>query len=234
LRAGELEQKLRLQFKDRQLLEQALTHPSYLNEVGSGDGPKWSYERLEFLGDAMLGAAITLELFKRCPDLPEGELTKLRSFVVRGRTLAKVASGLELGQYLDMGKGEDSTGGRTRESNLAAAFEALVGAVCLDRGFAKAREFVLGVMGKEIDGLLEEQVSEDSKSLLQEVWQRLGGEPPQYHLLETRGPEHAKSFDVEVLLDGMVMGNGGGQRKVDAEREAAEEALRRLKANAGR
>ena len=224
-----LERTLKLCFKDRKLLEQALTHPSYLNELPLGQRPAGSYERLEFLGDSMLGVAITLELYKRCPELTEGQLTKLRSLVVRGRTLAKVARQLELGDHLELGKGEESTGGRTRESNLAAVLEALIGSVFVDRGFDTARKFVLKIMEQEIDSLLvQREVPEDPKSRLQQVVQNMGVASPHYRLVETSGPDHAKSFNVEVVMDGQAMGSGQGCRKLDAEKRAAEEALRRL------
>jgi ribonuclease-3 len=228
LKPTRLEQKLNLSFKDKGLLDQALAHPSYLNELPPGEGPTSSYERLEFLGDAMLGAAITLELYQRCPHLPEGQLTRLRSSLVEGKALAGVARRLELGQHLKLGRGEESTGGRDRDSNLAASLEALVGAIFLDGGFDAARDFVLGTMRDEVEGHLAAGVPEDPKSRLQELVQSMSGETPRYRLVEAGGPDHAKSFDVEVVMDGQVMGRGRGKRKLDAEKQAAEEALRRL------
>ena len=223
-----LERKLGLRFKDRGLLGLALVHPSYVNEVRPGQREAGSYERMEFLGDAVLGATITLELFKRCPELSEGQLTKLRSSLVRGRTLAKVARSLGLGQHLSLGRGEESTGGRERDSNLSAAFEAVVGAAFLDRGFAKASKFVLGVMGQEMAEVLAEGVPEDPKSRLQELIQADGGPSPSYRVVKSGGPDHLKSFEVEVIMDGEVMGRGLGQRKLDAEKQAAQDALGRL------
>jgi ribonuclease-3 len=233
LKRTKLEQKLGLHFKNRQLLEQVLVHPSYLNELPPEDRYGGSYERLEFLGDALLGVAVTLEIFNRYPELPEGQLTKLRSSLVRGRVLAEVARRLELGQHLKLGKGEESTGGRDRASNLAATFEALVGAVLLDRGFNTAQKFVLKTMHEEMVGILKDGVPEDPKSLLQELVQGAGGVPPQYRLAEAGGPDHNKSFDVEVVMDGQVMGRGQGKRKLDAEKQAAQVALHRLNSNAG-
>jgi ribonuclease-3 len=234
LKQTSLDRKLKLHFKDRKLLDQAFVHPSYLNELQPDKRPAGSYERLEFLGDAILGAAVTMELFKRCPELPEGQLTKLRSSLVDGRTLAGIARKLELGQYLKLGKGEESTGGRDRASNLAATLEALIAAVFLDRGFDKARKFALRIVSEEMEKLLGEGVPEDPKSYLQEVVQGMGGGPPHYRLVEAGGPDHARSFEVEVLMAGQVMGRGQGGRKLDAERQAAQEALRRLDAIAGR
>jgi ribonuclease-3 len=228
LRQTPLERKLKQRFKDRRLLEQALSHPSYLNEISPGGGTIDSYERLEFLGDAVVGMAVTQELFARYPDLPEGQLTKLRSSLVSGKTLARTARGLELGQHLKLGRGEQSSGGSDRDSNLAAAFEALIGAVFLDRGFDAAKKMVLRLLAGEMAGLLEGGVPEDPKSRLQEVIQRMGKPLPEYRLVDSGGPDHDRSFGVEVLMDGQVMGSGRGKRKLDAEKQAAQEALRRL------
>lgn len=174
----ELEARLGLAFRDRRLLEQALVHPSYLNE--NPGFPLGSNERLEFLGDAVIGLVVGLELFQRQPHLSEGELTKLRSYLVRGETLARVAGGLKLGLYLALGRGEEATGGRRRRSNLAAALEALVGAIFLDQGYEVARGFVLRAMDGEIAEVLREGVPQDAKSRLQEVLQRMGNPPPHY------------------------------------------------------
>lgn len=228
-----LERKLGMRFQDRALLEMALVHPSYLNELRSPPLEGGSYERLEFLGDAALGLAITLELYRRCPDLPEGHLSVLRSSLVRGSTLAKVARDLGLGQNLVLGKGEEASGGRDRASNLAAAFEALVGAVFMDQGFEKAHEFVLQVMGGEVDGLLADGIPQDPKSRLQELVQREGQVVPTYRLVAEGGPDHLRTFDVEVVMNGQVMGRGQGRRKLDAEKEAARKAIQLLEAPDG-
>ena len=228
-----LERKLGLRFKHERLLDQALLHPSCLNELPTGEPAPLSYERLEFLGDAVVGIAIAQELFKRCPDFAEGQLTKLRSSLVKRETLAQVARGLDLGQHLNLGKGEEVTGGRDRESNLADAFEALVGAVFLDRGYDRATRFVSDVMREEIEGLLAGEVPEDPKSRLQEWVQGKGGESPRYRLVEEGGPDHHKSFSIEVVINGQVMGKGQGTRKLDAERQAALESLCRLEAPTG-
>lgn len=229
-----LERKLGLRFKDGRLLEQALAHPSYLNELQPSPRPTESYERLEFLGDALLGVSITVELFRRCPELLEGQLTKLRSSLVKGRTLARLARGMDLGDHLKLGKGEEHTGGRSRDSNLAAALEALVGAVYLDRGFEASTKFVLSLMSQELEQLLVEGAPEDPKSRLQELVQSTGAtSPPYYRLVDAAGPDHRKNFNVEVIMDGQVLGTGRGNRKLDAEKQAAEEALRRLETSAG-
>ena len=228
-----LERQLKLRFKDKGLLDLALVHPSYVNELKPAQQTSGSYERLEFLGDAVLDVVITLELFRRCPDLSEGQLTKLRSSLVRGWNLARIAKGMELGQHLKMGKGEESTGGRARDSNMAAAFEALVGAIFLDQGFDTATKFVHGMMSEEIECLLARGVPEDPKSRLQELVQGMGGSSPYYQLVEAGGPDHDKMFHVEVVMDGQVMGRGQGRRKTDAEREAAQEVLLHLETSTG-
>ena len=227
-----LELKIRLHFKNRRLLEQALAHPSYLNELQDDPGLGESYERLEFLGDCVLGLVITLELYKRHPGLAEGELTKLRSSLVRRATLADVARRMGLGQHLNLGRGEESTGGRDRDSNLADAFEALIGAILLDKGFDTSTQFVLETMREEIESILEDGVPEDPKSRLQELIQRTGGPTPSYRVVKSGGPDHHKSFSVEVVMDGRVMGTGHGKRKLDAEKQAAREALGRLESSA--
>ncbi len=228
-----LELRTKLRFKNRKLLEQALAHPSYLNELQDDPGPGESYERLEFLGDSVLGLVITLELYKRHSDLTEGDLTKLRASLVRSSTLAGVARRLELGQHLNLGKGEESTGGRDRDSNLADAFEALTGAIFLDKGFDTATRFVLGTMREEIESIMEDGVPEDPKSRLQELIQRTGRTTPSYRVVKSGGPDHHKSFSVEVVMDGQVIGTGHGKRKLDAEKQAASEALGRLESSTG-
>ena len=228
-----IERALGLRFKDRNLLDMALVHPSYLNEARPDAQSAGSYQRLEFLGDAVLGLAVTQELFARCPDLSEGQLTKLRSSLVKGDALADIARHLELGQHLRMGRGEDSTGGRDRDSNLAATFEALIGALFLDRGYDTAREFVIRKMGAKLEEVLTRGAPEDPKSRLQELVQGMGEESPRYLLIDEEGPDHHKSFDVEVVVDGRVMGRGRGRRKLDAERQAANAALARLQTAEG-
>ncbi len=230
LRTTALERALGLRFKDPGLLKQALTHPSYLNEHAPGEADSESYQRLEFLGDSMLGVAVTSELFVSCPELSEGQLTKLRSSLVRGSTLARVARSIELGASLRLGRGEESTGGRDRDSNLAATFEALVGAVLLDRGFDAAHKFVGRTMRRELDTTLAKGVPEDPKSRLQELVQGTKGLLPLYRMVEGDGSGHG--FNAEVLIGADVMGKGHGRRKVDAEKEAARAALSRLEQGA--
>ncbi len=232
MRTTPLEGKLGVCFQDRDLLSLALVHPSYLNEHPSGEQAPGSYERLEFLGDSCLGLAVTVELYQRCPQLSEGELTKLRSSIVRGASLAGAARRFGLGEHLRLGKGEESTGGRDRDSNLAAALEALIGAVLLDQGFEAARKLVTGLLADEMEGSLALGVPEDPKSLLQELLQATGATSPIYQVVQEGGTDHLKSFEVEVLVAGQPIGRGHGRRKLDAERMAAQEALQSLGAEA--
>ena len=207
-------------------MEQALTHPSFVHENLQLNPD--SNQRLEFLGDSVLDLIIAHELFQRAPHLPEGDLTKLRSYLVRGSTLAKTAQKLGVGKHLRLGRGEEATGGRDRESNLAAALEAIVGAVFVEQGYQKAKELSLSLLSEEIESILEKQVPEDAKSRLQEILQSRGESPPIYHVTVVDGPDHHRHFTVEVVAGSTLMGTGQGERKVEAEREAAKEALRLL------
>ena len=221
-----LEEKTGVSFRDKGLLDLALVHSSYLNER-PGAFPE-SNERLEFLGDACLGFAVAEELYRRHPDWPEGDLTGARSALVRGETLADVAARLDLGRFMYMGRGEEAGGGRDRPTNLAAAFEALVGALFLDQGYEAARDFVLKVLAESLATLGERVVHKDPKSALQEVVQARGQDPPVYRIVEVSGLEHARQFTAEVAVAGRVMGRGTGARKSEAEQRAAGEALRRM------
>jgi len=222
----QLQKYLECSFKDVRLLKEALSHPSYVNE---NPGPKISsYERLEFIGDAVLGTVVAQELFIRGKGLDEGELTKMRSHLVRGENLARVAKSLSLGSHLLMGRGEESTGGRNKSSNLEACFESLVGALFLDQGYVLARELVLRCMETDIEHVVSHGTRGDIKSELQEMLQK-NGNMPEYHLIDSTGPVHDPTFTVEVIVNGKVMGVGTGKRKIDAERVAASEALSSLR-----
>ncbi len=221
-----LERVLGGRFKQPALLRQAVVHRSSLNER-QGE-PLESYERLEYLGDAFLGWVVAHELYGRYPAFSEGELTRARASLVQGRTLAGVARGIGLGAYLELGQGEASSGGRDRDSNLAAAFEAVVGAVLIDRGEPAARALLMRFLGAAIDALPASGAPRDAKSAFQELTQRLGLPLPAYELLETDGPPHARRFTVRVLVDGVPRGEGAGGRKADAEQAAAAIALERL------
>ena len=221
-----LERSLDIRFKDRRLLDEALAHPSYGNE--NPDFDLGSYERLEFLGDAVVQLVITRELHRFLPEMDEGQLTRLRSNLVKGTSLAMVARSIGLGQHLYLGKGEESNGGRERDSILAASFESLVGAVFVDGGYEDARKFVLRVMQRYLSDQIEGGVPEDPKSLLQKETQRKGWGRPQYHTVKTSGPSHARLFRVEVEVHGEVIGFGTGPRKAEAESRAARQGLRHL------
>ena len=224
--AQELAARLGLAFRDWSLLETALTHSSYLNE--DSRGKLESNERLEFLGDAVIGLVIAQELYDRCPDAGEGDLTNRRTHVVRGSSLAQVARGLGLGGYLRMGRGEDAAGGRERESNLEDALEALVGAVFLDGGYDAARVLALRILKELIDEIVRHGIPQNAKGRLQELTQGRSLGQPRYELVETSGPDHAPTFTVAVEVNGKVLGRGTGNSKLDAEQAAAREALEKL------
>lgn len=215
----ELQEKLGYTFNDEAVLIRALSHSSYVNENHSaGD----SNERLEFLGDSVLGLITAENFFKNYKKLPEGELTKLRAATVCEKSLAGFARQLELGKYLFLGKGEILTGGRERPSIQADAFEAIIAAIYLDGGMEAARNFVL----KYIEEAIRQQQSiRDYKTMLQEVVQRNPGEIIEYVLTGETGPDHDKRFEVEVHLNSNVIGRGIGKSKKKAEQEAAREAL---------
>ncbi len=221
-----LEERLGVSFGDGTLLSQALTHPSAVNEAPQEFSA--SNQRLEFLGDSFLDYVAARELYLRLPLLPEGRLTELRSAVVRGEALARVARSIDLGAYLLMGQGEEGSGGRERDTNLAAALESLVGAVLLDGGMDAAYDVTLRLLQPELESVLRDGAPRDPKSRLQEVMQGMGKGSPVYTTVDESGPDHEKTFSVEVRMDGQVLGRGAGRRKVDGERAAAEEALRTL------
>jgi ribonuclease-3 len=210
-----------------ELLSQALTHPSYLNENPGVSMP--SYQRLEFLGDAVLGIVVSHELFTLCPGFAEGELTKRRAYVVQEESLAAAARELDLGQYLLMGKGEEQLGGRNRNSNLAAALEALIGAIFLEKGLVIARGFIMQQLGAKVKIAATQGIPPDPKVSLLELAQQMKLGQPEYREVEVSGPPNAPTYEVHVVIQGQVMGNGTGPRKLDAERHAAAQALEKLK-----
>ncbi|MDA1256390.1 MAG: ribonuclease III [Chloroflexi bacterium] len=222
-RLDELEERLGVRFKDRSLLRLALTHSSYLNE--NPDAELESNERLEFLGDAVLDAAIGHRLFHEVPEAPEGELTAIRSHVVRERALAAAAGRLGLGDFLTLGRGEAANGGRDRPSIAADAFEAVAGAVMEDQGYEVVSSFVLRCLEPELAAALNAESSKDPKSLLQERVQADGSPPPEYRLLAEDEHDEAGRFTVEVVVSGVSVARGVGRRKLDAERIAARRAL---------
>ena len=221
-----LEGRLGVTFKDPTMLQRALVHSSYVNE--NPETAPESNERLEFLGDAVLGLVVADDLYASFPDLDEGKLTELRAQLVRRDTLAKAARRLKLGEELLLGRGEDAGGGRSRPTNLAHAYESLVGAIFIDRGLPAARRFVLDSLEEEFGHASERAFPMDPKSRLQEMSQSLFQRTPQYRLVDAQGPDHARKFTVEALVDGETLGTGHGGSKQTAEKEAAREALARL------
>ena len=222
-----LEEKLGYTFHDRRLLENALTHSSYANENKSKG--ETSNERLEFLGDSVLGMVVADHLYRTHPDMPEGELTRTRAARVCEESLVEVAAQLELGQYLKLGRGEDAGGGRKRPSIQADAVEAVIAAVYLDGGIGSARKlitnFILTNNEREQEGAVR-----DFKTALQELVQRESGRVLSYRLMGESGPDHAKVFSVEVDLNGRPIGAGEGRSKKEAEQNAAKAAMAKLKA----
>ncbi len=220
--AQEVEAKLGLSFRSGELLERAFVHRSYLNENPARELE--SNERLEFLGDAVLGYVVAERLFRDCPQCDEGELTEWRGYLVRRDTLAAFAGQLGLGAFFLLGRGEEAAGGRERAANLASLFEAVVGAIVIDRGLVSARRFILAAIGKEID-LRGRPTPIDPKSRLQELVQARWQRAPSYRTILSEGPEHRKVFTVEVSIQGRVLASGVGPSKQEAERTAAAEAL---------
>lgn len=224
-----LQQTLGVWFNDPSLLEQALVHSSYVNE-NPGFAPT-SNERLEFLGDAILGFIVTEELYQRFSQFSEGEMTKLRSSLVRRDALSRMARAISLGNYLYLGKGEEASGGRRKPANLAGALEALIAAIFLDRGLSAARDFVLRSADKALNKVLSQGVEADYKSQLQEIIQARQQQTPTYKVIEAVGPDHDRAFTVEVRVGDTVLGRGSGKSKKVAETEAARSALDRISTN---
>ncbi|RKJ06777.1 ribonuclease III [bacterium D16-54] len=221
----ELEKRIGYSFKEKRLLRQAMTHSSFANEHNI-DKLRCN-ERLEFLGDAVLEVVSSDFLYHRYADKPEGELTKIRASVVCEPTLAFCASEIELGSYLMLGKGEESTGGRNRNSVVSDAMEALIGAIYLDGGFANAKEFVHQFV---LNDLEHKQLFYDSKTILQEIVQaRENEEALEYEILKESGPDHNKVFEVRAVLGGQEIGRGTGRTKKAAEQVAAYRGILKLR-----
>jgi len=221
-----LQKTLGVSFKNASLLEQALVHSSYVNE--NPDLVSASNERLEFLGDAILGVIVAEKLYQDYPHFPEGEMTKLRAALVRRDTLSRAAMTIGLGDHLCMGRGEEASGGRHKPTNLSAGLEAVIAAIYLDQGLSVTGDFVLRVLGAELDGVINRGSEIDYKSELQEHIQAREQRLPDYCVVEATGPEHDKIFTVEVRLGEVVLGRGSGKNKKAAETEAARSALERL------
>ncbi|MGH2785259.1 MAG: ribonuclease III [Actinomycetota bacterium] len=223
-RATPLERRLDVKVRDRKLFEMALTHRSFAYEKGGLE----TNERLEFLGDAVLGVIVTDALYKEYPTLPEGDLAKMRAALVNMTILADVAREIGLGESVYLGRGEAMTGGRTKPSILADTLEAVFGAVYLDRGIGEASRVILKLFLPRIRGQVEGGTVQDYKTSLQELAAARIGSLPEYRITES-GPDHAKRFQATVLLAGEQHGTGEGRSKKEAEQSAAREAVTRLR-----
>lgn len=226
--AEDLAKQLGVAFTNPDLLQQSLYHRSYLNEAA--DREVESNERMEFLGDAVLGLIVSEKLYRDYPLLSEGHLSQLRALLVRWDALAQAAQRIDLGSFLVLGRGEELSGGRNRPSNLAAAFEALIGAAFLDGGMAKARKLLLRLLKPDFEEIARRGVTADSKSELQHLAQTRWHEIPDYRLVSSEGPDHAKLFTVDVCIGEQVLGRGQGRNKKQAELNAARQALETLAA----
>ncbi len=224
-----LQQTLGVFFNNPSLLEQALVHSSYINE--NPGFATASNERLEFLGDAVLGLIVAEKLYQDFPQLSEGEMTGLRAALVCQDTLARVAGTIKLGDYLYLGKGEQASGGQRKPANLARAMEAVIATVFLDQDSAAARDVILKLFDKELRRVASQGVETDYKSQLQEFIQAREQQAPVYRVVEAAGPDHEKKFTVEVRIGDAVLGKGTGKSKKRAETEAARSALQRLPLN---
>ncbi len=217
---SEFERKINYTFKNKGIIYEALSHSSYANET-----KKNSNERLEFLGDSVLSIVVSNYLFEHYKHLPEGHLTKVRASLVCESSLYEFAKTIDLGDYIMLGKGEENTGGRKRPSILADAFEAVIAAIYLDGGIDKASEYVLSFIPKDLS--LKKAVSNnDYKTILQEVIQKNPEEKVEYFLKSAVGPDHDKTFTIQVKLNSNVIGEGIGHSKKQAEQAAAKEALK--------
>ena len=219
-RLTELEEKIRYRFHNRRLLRQALTHSSYANEQRINRFA--DYERLEFLGDAVLELVSSDFLFREEKDMAEGQLTRRRSSIVCEPALAFCARDIALEEYILLGKGEEATGGRRRDSIVSDVMEAVIGAIYLDSGIEEASGFIHRFILSDLE---HKQLFYDAKTILQEMIQQEGKETLHYELLKEEGPEHAKTFLVEVMLGDQKLGSGSGHSKKAAEQQAAYQAL---------
>ncbi len=224
---NDLENSLGYEFRKPELLAHALVHRSWLS---GKEMPYWeNNERLEFLGDSILNMLVTEYLYKTYPHLPEGDLSKMKSIVVSGQALTKIARSWNLGEYLRVGKGEARNGGRNRDSLLEDAFEAILGAIYLDSDIRQCRKFLERHIFPNIQEVVSEEDFINYKSALLEYMQARGLTPPDYELISETGPEHCKEFEMSLVFRGEEYGRGKGSSKKKAEQEVARKALERLK-----
>ncbi|NNE94238.1 MAG: ribonuclease III [Verrucomicrobiales bacterium] len=218
-----LEDRIGYHFSNSHLLAEAVTHPSLAYE---SKRPHFDNQRLEYLGDAVIQLILTEELYAHFPGFSEGPLTKLRSRLVSREALCRYAESIALGEFLQLGRGEENSGGRDRPSNLADAFEALFGAIYLDGGFAAARDCLLNRFSKFIKEITDEPEDVNPKGQLQEMLQAISPSSPVYRIVSQTGPDHRKEFISEVCWEGSVLGRGSGNSKKEAEIAAASKALK--------
>lgn len=223
----EIEKRLGVTFDDKLLLKAALTHRSYLNE--NKDYKLGHNERMEFLGDAVLELLVTEKLYANYPNETEGKLTSVRAATVRTETLAEMSRKLGYGKHLLMSHGEEATGGRDREYILANTFEAVLGAIYLDKGIEVCRDFLKRELYQLIPEIIKEKLYIDNKSKFQEIAQEEYKETPYYELIEESGPDHDKIFEMAVFIGDKEFGRGNGKNKQTAEQEAAGDALKKFK-----
>ena len=221
-----LQQDIGIFFNDLTLLQQAFLHSSFVNENQNFSTP--DNERLEFLGDAVLNFVVAEKVYQEFPNLTEGALTTVRVSLIREDTLAQLGAELNLGDYLQLGKGEETSGGRQRQSNLADTFEALLGAIFLDQGLTAVKDFILSRLDSHFTEIKTRGLGRNYKAKLQEFTQGTCKQLPVYRIVQSSGPDHDKKFIVEVTLDNKVLGTGSGKSKKAAEIEAASSACKKL------
>lgn len=220
---GPFEAKIGCVFKDRRLIEQAFTHRSYLNE--NREPGREHNERLEFLGDAVLELVVTEFLYAKYPEKPEGELTAVRAALVNTISISEAATKLGMNEFLLLSRGESRDTGRARQIILANAFEALIGAIYLDQGYAKSRDFIAAQLFGKTDEVVAKKLWQDAKSRLQEIAQEKMKATPTYDLVAQSGPDHDKTFIIGVAIAGERVATGEGRSKQEAEQDAAQKAL---------
>lgn len=223
-----LEDKIGIEFKNKNILKEALTHRSYLNENPRSPVPH--NERLEYLGDAVLELAVTEYLFKKYPNYEEGEMTSLRAALVNYQMLSRVAREISLEDFILLSRGEAKDVGKARDVILANALEALMGAIYLDQGYEAVKNFIIKFILSHLGEVLEKGLHRDPKSLLQEIVQERSKITPTYKVLSEKGPDHQKEFLVGVFFDEKMVAEGSGFSKQEAESRAAEQALKKINA----
>jgi ribonuclease III len=221
----EFQKVISYSFEDLSLLDTALTHSSY---TANKQEILEHNERLEFLGDSILSMIVSQYIFKSCKEMAEGQLTRIRANIVCEQSLHVAAEKINLGKYLAISKGEELTGGRTRPSILADAFEALIAAVYLDGGLSKSKIFVLNILKSTIKQAIQNKIISDYKSFIQEHIQKNNQGKISYKLLSEQGPDHSKTFEMAIMLDEKTLGHGSGNSKKEAQQAAAKDAVEKL------